>query len=88
MGEEQAVARRRVVIVNAYGLHMRPAGKFTTLANSFRSEIQVEGFAEFFIAGWSKHDKTVWGMFVKGAPTLGELGAYDQFGTIVIRLIR
>ncbi len=42
MGEEQAVARRRVVIVNAYGLHMRPAGKFITLANSFRSEIQVD----------------------------------------------
>ena len=28
MEEEQVVARRRVVIVNAYGLHMRPAGKF------------------------------------------------------------
>lgn len=53
-----------------------------------RSQIQVEGFAEFFIAGWSKRDKSVWGMFVKGAPTLGELGAYDPFGTIVIRLIR
>jgi hypothetical protein len=53
-----------------------------------RSQIQIEGFAEFFIAGWDKHEKSVWGMFVKDAPTLGELGAYDSFGTIVIRLIR
>jgi Flp pilus assembly protein TadG len=53
-----------------------------------RSQIQVEGFAEFFIAGWSKRDKSVWGMFVKGAPTLGELGGYDKFGTIIVRLIR
>jgi hypothetical protein len=53
-----------------------------------RSQIQVEGFAEFFIAGWDRHEKSVWGMFVKGAPTLGELGAYDLFGTIVTRLIR
>jgi phosphocarrier protein len=42
MGEEQAVARRRVVIVNAYGLHMRPAGKFVALANSFQSEVRVD----------------------------------------------
>ena len=42
MGEEQAVARRRVVIVNAYGLHMRPAGKFVGLANSFSSEVRVD----------------------------------------------
>jgi hypothetical protein len=53
-----------------------------------RTQIQVEGFAEFFIAGWDKNEKSVWGMFVKDAPTLGELGAYDQFGTIVTRLIR
>src|SRR5205823_13940929 len=57
-------------------------------AGGGRSQIQVEGFAEFFIAGWDQRDKTVWGMFVVGAPTLGELGAYDQLGTIVIRLIR
>ena len=57
-------------------------------ASGGRSQIQVEGFAEFFIAGWDKQSKAVWGMFVKGAPTLGELGAYDSFGTIVIRLIR
>jgi phosphocarrier protein HPr len=36
-----ATAHRRVEIVNAYGLHMRPAGKFVGLANSFRSEIRV-----------------------------------------------
>ncbi len=42
MEDEQVVARRRVVIVNAYGLHMRPAGKFVGLANSFVSEIRVD----------------------------------------------
>ena len=42
MEEEHDVARRRVVIVNAYGLHMRPAGKFVALANSFRSEVRVD----------------------------------------------
>ena len=36
------MARRRVQIVNAYGLHVRPATKFVTLAQSFQSEIRVE----------------------------------------------
>ena len=36
-----APARRRVVIVDALGLHMRPAAKFVTLAKTFRSEIVV-----------------------------------------------
>ena len=36
-----APARRRVVIVDAPGLHMRPAGKFVTLAKTFRSDIVV-----------------------------------------------
>ena len=40
--DESAVARRRVQIVNAYGLHMRPANKFVTLAQSFHSEIRVD----------------------------------------------
>jgi phosphocarrier protein HPr len=38
---ETAVARRRVRIVNAKGLHMRPADKFVRLANSFKSEVWV-----------------------------------------------
>src|SRR4051812_12363897 len=45
MGETMdspATARRRVEIVNAYGLHMRPAGKFVSLANSFQSEVWVD----------------------------------------------
>ena len=42
MEDEPVVARRRVVVVNAYGLHMRPAGKFVGLANSFRSEVRVD----------------------------------------------
>jgi hypothetical protein len=53
-----------------------------------RADIPVEGFAEFFILGWDKSDKTVWGMFVKNAPTLGDIAAYDPLGTIVTRLIR
>ena len=42
MEDEHVVARRRVVVVNAYGLHMRPAGKFVGLASSFRSEVRVD----------------------------------------------
>jgi phosphocarrier protein HPr len=39
--DEPAIARRRVEIVNAYGLHMRPADKFVKLADSFRSKVWV-----------------------------------------------
>jgi hypothetical protein len=55
-----------------------------------RHAVLVEGFAEFFIVGYSAGggDNTVWGMFVTGAPTLGELGAYDPLGTVIISLIR
>src|SRR3954453_709841 len=42
MRDGPATARRRVEIVNPYGLHMRPAGKFVSLASSFRSEVWVE----------------------------------------------
>jgi phosphocarrier protein len=42
MMDEPVLARRRVQIVNAYGLHVRPATKFVKLAQSFRSEVQVE----------------------------------------------
>jgi phosphotransferase system HPr (HPr) family protein len=42
MSDEIAMALRRVEVVNAYGLQMRPAGKFVSLANSFRSEVWVE----------------------------------------------
>jgi phosphocarrier protein len=37
----EAVVRRQVLIVNAYGLHMRPSSKFVKLASAFRSEIRV-----------------------------------------------
>lgn len=36
-----AMARRSVLIVNAKGLHMRPATKFVKLANGYRSDISV-----------------------------------------------
>jgi phosphotransferase system HPr (HPr) family protein len=37
-----AIARRRVQIVNTYGLHMRPSTRFVKLASSFQSEISVD----------------------------------------------
>ncbi len=42
MENDRAVARRRVRIVNAYGLHVRPAAKFVKLAQSFRSDVRVD----------------------------------------------
>lgn len=41
MDEWQVTARRRVPIVNLYGLHMRPATKFVRLANAFRPQVRV-----------------------------------------------
>jgi phosphocarrier protein len=34
-------ARRTALIVNTYGLHMRPSTRFVTLASSFQSEVRV-----------------------------------------------
>ncbi|MDX2035541.1 MAG: HPr family phosphocarrier protein [Isosphaeraceae bacterium] len=41
MSQDQPIARRRVVILNGLGLHLRPATKFATLAQRYRSEIRV-----------------------------------------------
>ncbi|WP_145266811.1 HPr family phosphocarrier protein [Tautonia plasticadhaerens] len=40
--DEEPTRTRRVRIVNAYGLHMRPASKFVAIAKDFRSDIRVE----------------------------------------------
>ncbi|HEX8203028.1 MAG TPA: HPr family phosphocarrier protein [Isosphaeraceae bacterium] len=40
-GPEPPVARRQVEILNAYGLHLRPADKFVRLAYQFQAEIRV-----------------------------------------------
>jgi phosphocarrier protein HPr len=40
--EEPVTTRRRVEVVNAYGLHLRPAGKFVSLASSFQAEVWVD----------------------------------------------
>jgi phosphocarrier protein HPr len=40
-GPEPPVARRQVQILNAYGLHLRPADKFVRLAYQFQAEIRV-----------------------------------------------
>jgi phosphocarrier protein HPr len=42
MDDGPATVRRRVQIINAYGLHMRPSSKFVKLATSFQSEVSVE----------------------------------------------
>ena len=51
------VSRRRVKIVNTYGLHMRPSSKFVKLASSFQSEIRVH-FREATANGKSLLDMT------------------------------
>jgi phosphocarrier protein len=42
MENDRAVARRRVEIINAFGLHVRPATKFVKLAQSFLSDVRVD----------------------------------------------
>ncbi|HEY2159516.1 MAG TPA: HPr family phosphocarrier protein [Isosphaeraceae bacterium] len=41
MSQDPPTARRRVEILNALGLHLRPADKFVRLAHQFASEIRV-----------------------------------------------
>jgi len=41
MSHDPQVARRQVEIINALGLHLRPADKFVRLAHRFQSEIRV-----------------------------------------------
>lgn len=40
--KQAGMARRRVQIVNAYGLHVRPATKFVKLAQSYPSDVRIE----------------------------------------------
>ena len=42
MDDGPPMARRRVKVVNAHGVHMRPSTKFVKLALSFQSDIQVD----------------------------------------------
>ena len=39
--DPRQLARRQVEIINALGLHLRPADKFVRLAHQFQSEIRV-----------------------------------------------
>ncbi len=39
--QDPGTARRRAEILNALGLHLRPADKFVRLAHQFQSEIRV-----------------------------------------------
>jgi phosphocarrier protein HPr len=40
--DDRARARRRVQIINAHGLHMRPSTRFVTLAGTFQADVEVE----------------------------------------------
>ncbi|MFO0910081.1 MAG: HPr family phosphocarrier protein [Isosphaeraceae bacterium] len=42
MDDAPISARRRVQIVNTYGLHMRPSTRFVKTASPFESEVWVE----------------------------------------------
>ena len=57
MENQPVIARRNVLIVNAKGLHMRPATKFVKLANGYRSDIAVTG-RELTVNGKSILDMT------------------------------
>jgi phosphocarrier protein len=41
MSQETSISRRQVEILNALGLHLRPANQFVKLAEQFQSEIKV-----------------------------------------------
>ena len=41
LGDNVPNARRRVVVLNPFGLHMRPADRFAGLARRFAAEIRV-----------------------------------------------
>ncbi|SIO58959.1 phosphocarrier protein [Singulisphaera sp. GP187] len=41
MSHDSPVVRRQVEIINALGLHMRPADKFVKLALQFKAEVRV-----------------------------------------------
>lgn len=41
MTQDPHVAYRQVEIINAYGLHLRPADKFVRLAHQFQAEIRI-----------------------------------------------
>jgi phosphocarrier protein len=57
MDDSAPTARRRVQIVNAHGLHMRPSTRFVKLASTFRSEVCV-GFGDARANGKSILDMT------------------------------
>ncbi len=41
MAQNIHIVRRQVAVSNVLGLHLRVAGKFVKLANTFKSEVQV-----------------------------------------------
>ena len=41
MSQDPTVARRLVELTNSYGLHLRPAEKFVTLASQFQADVHV-----------------------------------------------
>ena len=61
------MAHRRVRVVNAYGLHVRPAIKFVTIAQSFRSDVRVD----------------LLGTKVDGKSLLDMTGLAAEYGTVL-----
>jgi phosphocarrier protein len=41
MSQQTSISRRQVEIINALGLHLRPANQFVKLAEQFEAEIKV-----------------------------------------------
>ena len=41
MSQQSSISRRQVEIINALGLHLRPANQFVKLAEQFEAEIKV-----------------------------------------------
>lgn len=48
MNSDSPTLRRQVEIINALGLHLRPAAKFVKTADRFRSEIRVHFKGQVF----------------------------------------
>lgn len=48
MNSEAPAVRRQVEIINALGLHLRPAAKFVKTADRFRAEIRVHFKGQVF----------------------------------------
>ena len=61
------IVERKVVLVNKFGMHVRPAGQFVKLASEFDADIQVEN------SGNVVPGKSIMGLMTLEAPCGTEL---------------